>query len=137
MRNAVAISVLLGVTAISGVLGAAAPVGICVTIWRYSCVESLIGPTSDRSHPASWIFLALQIPSGLISIAGALTLCLFLLHFFPSLTPETDPRGRRLKLKVLNWERRCAVAWRRHVRYELRRLGASGNTAGNKQITTS
>src|SRR5262245_18902562 len=137
MRNAVAISVFVGVVTISGLLGAAAPVGICVTIWRYSCVSSLIGPTSDRSHPAFWAVLALQVPSGLIAFAGALTIYLLLLHFFPSLTLETDPRSRRLKLKLLDWERRCAVAWRRHIRYELRRFGVSGKSAWDEQITSS
>ncbi|HWE39878.1 MAG TPA: hypothetical protein VG406_25230 [Isosphaeraceae bacterium] len=133
MRNAVAITIFIAVMAVAGCLGAAAPLGICVSIWRYECVDSLVGPKGDRGHPASWVFLALQLPSGLLAIAGALTLYLLLLHVFPWLTPEVSRESRRLHSNLLHWERRCAIAWRRQILFELRRLETSGEPAAGEQ----
>lgn len=133
MRNVVALSIFVAVMVVPACIGAFAPVGICVTIWRYDCVESLIGPTSDRSQPASWVFLTLLVPSGLIAIAGATTLYLAMLHFFPWLVLEMHHSSRRNEARLIRWERRMAVAWGRNLRFRHRRLAeakAKGNTHG-------
>lgn len=132
MRNAVALLIFWAVCLI-GCHAAFASVGICVMIWRYDCVESLIGPTSDRSHPASWVFLASIVPSGLITITGVMSLYLVLLHFFPWLILEMHHSSRRNEERLIRWERRVAVAWGRNLRFRHRRLAeakAKGDTHG-------
>jgi hypothetical protein len=126
LRNVLAVLLFMVVMGVAGIFGAFAPVGICAMIWRYDSIESLIGPTSDRSHPATWVCLALAVPSSCLALAGALALYLPLLHLFPWLTPETHRAGRRVSTKLLRWERRWVVAWARLIRYELQRLDETG-----------
>jgi hypothetical protein len=138
MGNAIRVLAFAAVMFVGGVIGASAPVGVCVGIWRYECVESLIGPSGDRGHPAFWAFLALVVPSGLLAIVGTMTICLCVYHVFPGLAPETDPAGRRVEAMICRLERRLAVAWGRNIRRRLRRLDearaarAKKNPAGDR-----
>jgi hypothetical protein len=107
---------------VSGCIALSAPVGLCVLIWRYDCVESLIVPVGDGSPSAFWVFLVAAIPSGLVAIAGAMTLYLTLLRSFPGLIPGPRHSGRRFEGRMLRWERRMAVAWSRNIRLRHRRF---------------
>lgn len=81
------------------------------------------------------VFLALMVPSGLVVCAGIVPIYALLLHFFPWLTLPTANDGRQTISWLLRWERRCAVAWGRQVRYELRRLEGTSKSADGGQKT--
>jgi hypothetical protein len=123
LKCAITFLVCTFIAGVAAIVAATAPVGICVHIWRYGAIDSLVGPNSDRSHPVTWVLPCLMILSFLLTFPGAITFYMILIHLVPWFDPTVYSPARpdqRLRWKVLRWERRCAVAWGRHVRAELR-----------------
>jgi hypothetical protein len=133
VRFAVALLVPVSICAIAAVIADTSAVGICTAIWRYDAIDSLVGPTSDRSHPVTWIFPCLHILGFLFVFPGAIVFHLTLIHFVPWLDPTIYGAALTrdgLRWRLFRWERRCAVAWGRLVRAELRALEAASKATG-------
>jgi hypothetical protein len=56
-------------------LGICAAMGVCVAIWGGGVLETALGSTPDRSHPAFWAFLMIMFPAMLLGIAGTMFSC--------------------------------------------------------------
>ena len=125
VRFAVALLVPISICAIAAIIVNTSAVGICAAIWRYDAIDSLIGPTSNRSHPVTWIFPCLHILGFLFMLPGEIAFHLTLINFVPWFDPTISGVAltrNSLRWKLFRWERRCAVAWGRLVRAEIERL---------------
>lgn len=130
MRKAIALLVFLIVGAAASIIAVSTPVAICATIWRYEAIESLIGPRSDRSHPATWAYPCLAAFCGLVTLAGCLALYIPLIRLVPWLdlsrhdlpSKSLHPVVYKWMRRSLDWERRFVLAWMHRIRADIRDL---------------
>ncbi len=130
----ITILVFLVVISVPVIVAQYAVVGFVVTVWRFDAIRSLVGPDSDRSHAAFWVFKALYFIALFLAILAGCMVYLPLMRLFPWLdwsesvnpsTPGTEfwgPWPRGAVLRLLKSERRCAVLWSRRVRANIRQV---------------
>lgn len=67
--RAVAMFLILLACMLGGILAAA---GVCGLVFGWSILDTTLGPSPDRTHPAFWLFMIVMVPGMLVGAAGAL-----------------------------------------------------------------
>jgi hypothetical protein len=67
--RAVALFLVLLACMLGGIFAAA---GVCAAVFGSSVLDTTLGRSPDRTHPAFWLFMILMIPGMLVGGAGAM-----------------------------------------------------------------
>ena len=112
---------LVIIAGLGAMLGLFASIGFCVFIWGPEIMQTALGNTPDRSHPAFLIGLMLIVPSMLIGAAGCFFAIVLPLCFaFPHLAATDDPRN----ISFLKFIRKYAATMLKYADNEEKRIRA-------------